>query len=82
MELLKHRDRINADIIFCIGATIDFEAGSVKRAPKWMQRFCLEWFYRLIKEPKRLAKRYLVQDPIFFWLLIKEKLGRYKDPLL
>ena len=78
----KHRDKINADIIFCIGATIDFEAGSVKRAPKWMQRFCLEWFYRLIKEPKRLAKRYLVQDPIFFWLILKEKLGRYKDPLL
>ena len=41
-----------------IGATIDFEAGNVKRAPKWMAERGLEWLYRITQDPKRLAKRY------------------------
>ena len=41
-----------------IGATIDFEAGNVKRAPKWMAEHGLEWLYRITQDPKRLAKRY------------------------
>ncbi len=53
--LVKHRDKLkNIKVLMGIGATIDFEAGNVPRAPKWMSEVGLEWFYRLICEPKRL----------------------------
>ena len=76
----QNRKNINAKLMFCIGATIDFEAGHISRSPKWMSILCLEWLYRLIKEPKRLYKRYLIEDPKFFWLILKEKLGCYSNP--
>ena len=60
--LYKYRNKLNVPISLAIGATIDFEAGNVSRAPKWMQNSGLEWFYRLLKEPKRMFKRYLVDD--------------------
>lgn len=47
---------------FCVGATIDFIAGEQKRAPRWMTDHGLEWLYRLFKEPKRMFKRYIVND--------------------
>lgn len=55
-----------------VGAAFDFIAGKVKRAPDWMQKIGLEWFYRLRQEPKRLWKRYLIGNTIFIWLVIKE----------
>ncbi len=45
-----------------LGASLDFEAGNVTRAPEWMQRCGLEWLYRITQDPARLAKRYLVDD--------------------
>lgn len=60
--IYKYKDKVNAKVTLNIGAAIDFEAGKVKRAPKWMQNFGLEWFYRLCKEPERLFKRYLIDD--------------------
>lgn len=60
---------------FAIGATIDFEAGNVSRAPEWMSDSGLEWLYRLLKEPRRLWKRYLVEDLGFFFLVLKQKLN-------
>lgn len=45
-----------------LGATLDFEAGSIKRAPKWMSNYGLEWLYRITQDPKRLIKRYLIDD--------------------
>ena len=53
-----HRDRLAADVTLCIGATIDFLAGNVRRAPRWMQRTGTEWLYRIAREPRRLAGRY------------------------
>lgn len=64
----------------CIGATIDFEAGHVPRAPRWMSSSGLEWLYRMAADPKRLIRRYLVEDLPFFWLLLKQRLGRYRNP--
>ncbi len=55
----------------CVGASLDFIGGRVLRAPKWMQQLRLEWFYRLISEPKRLWKRYLLEGPKIFWLWAK-----------
>ena len=57
-----------------IGATIDFEAGNVQRSPAWMSTAGLEWLYRLVKEPGRLWKRYLVEDLGFFVLVLRQKL--------
>ena len=57
-----------------IGAVFDFFAGTVKRAPqKWID-LGLEWLYRLIKEPRRTWRRYLIDNPVFLWLVLKEKL--------
>ncbi len=65
----KYRDLLNVPLTLHIGATIDFEAGVVKRAPKWVSYVGLEWFYRLVREPRRLYRRYLLDDveilPIF-----------------
>ena len=67
-------------IWMALGATIDFEAGNVKRAPMIWQRVYLEWFYRFCKEPKRLFKRYFIDDMKFFWYFGKQLLGIYKNP--
>ena len=68
------------DVFLALGATIDFEAGNVKRAPKIFQALAMEWLYRFVKEPKRLYKRYFIDDIPFFWYLFQQKLGKYKDP--
>jgi len=70
----------NVKLFMGLGATIDFEAGSIKRAPKFLQKLALEWFYRMCVDPKRLVKRYLVDDMAFFYYLLKQKLGLYKNP--
>ena len=57
-----------------IGAVFDFFAGTVKRAPEGWIRLGLEWLYRLIKEPRRTWRRYLVSNPVFCWLVLKEKI--------
>nr|WP_316047395.1 WecB/TagA/CpsF family glycosyltransferase [Planococcus glaciei] len=56
-----------------IGASFDFEAGTIRRAPIWMQKSGLEWFWRFCQEPKRMFKRYFIDDSQFFLLLLKEK---------
>ena len=58
-----------------LGATIDFEAGNVKRAPEIFQKLALEWLYRFLKDPKRLFKRYFVDDMQFFYYFTKQLLG-------
>lgn len=79
--IYKYKDRLpNIDLFLALGATIDFEAGNIKRAPKIVQKLALEWLYRLCKEPKRMYHRYLIEDMPFFWLLLKQKLGKYKNP--
>lgn len=67
-------------IWMALGATIDFEAGNIHRAPRWVQKICMEWFYRFLKEPKRLFKRYFVDDLKFFYYFTIDLLGFYKDP--
>lgn len=65
-------DKLNIKIAFSLGAALDYFAGTKKRAPKWMQKAGLEWFWRLIHEPRRLWKRYLIGNTIFIWLVFKE----------
>jgi N-acetylglucosaminyldiphosphoundecaprenol N-acetyl-beta-D-mannosaminyltransferase len=70
----EHLGELKALHICCIGAVFDFYAGTVKRAPQWMIRIGLEWFYRLYKEPKRMWKRYVIGNIKFLYWIIKEKL--------
>ena len=69
--LYNYRKQLNVPISLAIGASIDFEAGNIERAPEWMQHSGLEWFYRLCKEPKRMFNRYLVDDMKIFKLVFK-----------
>jgi exopolysaccharide biosynthesis WecB/TagA/CpsF family protein len=63
-----------------LGATIDFEAGTLQRAPLFYRKIGMEWLYRFFKEPKRLFRRYFVDDTKFFWYFGKQLLGIYKNP--
>ena len=67
-------------LFMALGATVDFEAGVVRRCPLWIQRLGLEWFWRFLQEPRRLFKRYWVDDMKFFWYFGKQLLGQYKNP--
>jgi exopolysaccharide biosynthesis WecB/TagA/CpsF family protein len=60
----------------CIGASLEFLAGATPRAPRWMQLAGIEWLHRLLRDPKRLARRYLLDNPPIFALLLRERLRR------
>lgn len=60
--IYENYQKYDAKVSICAGATVDFLAGNVNRAPKWMSEHGLEWFYRFLMEPKRLFKRYFVDD--------------------
>lgn len=79
--IYKYRHKLkNIKIFLAIGATINFEAGTITRAPSWMSQVGLEWFYRLSSEPQRLWKRYLLDALPFFFLVLKQKFRLYKNP--
>lgn len=63
--------KYDGTVSICAGATVDFLAGNVKRAPKWMSEHGLEWFYRFVQEPKRMFKRYFIDDLKIFRLAWK-----------
>lgn len=69
-----HKAMAQANTIVSIGAVFDFYAGTVNRAPKWMIDLGLEWLYRLLKEPKRMWRRYLIGNTKFIYYVFKEKL--------
>lgn len=60
--IYENINKYDAKVSICAGATVDFLAGNVKRAPRWMSEHGLEWFYRFLQEPKRMFKRYFVDD--------------------
>ena len=73
----EHFTHLQAGHICCIGAVFDFYAGTISRAPQWMIQMGLEWLYRLIKEPRRMWRRYLIGNSKFIWAVVKEK---YNSP--
>jgi len=79
--LAQYRHRMpNVKLFMALGATIDFEAGNVRRAPMMIRKIGMEWLYRLMMEPKRMYRRYLVNDPIFFFHFAKQLRGTYINP--
>ena len=69
----KWQNKLGVDFVMGVGGTFDVVAGKVKRAPQWMQKAGLEWLYRVIQEPGRMWKRYLITNSKFAYLLIKNK---------
>jgi N-acetylglucosaminyldiphosphoundecaprenol N-acetyl-beta-D-mannosaminyltransferase len=59
-----------------VGGTFDVAAGKVKRAPLWMQKAGLEWFYRFLQEPRRMFRRYFIDDMAFGGMILRELLKR------
>jgi N-acetylglucosaminyldiphosphoundecaprenol N-acetyl-beta-D-mannosaminyltransferase len=70
-----HVGRLDAQVLIGVGAAFDFHAGLKKQAPRWMQRSGLEWTFRLLTEPRRLWRRYLVNNPLFLWSVALQALG-------
>lgn len=70
-----YRSRIPAKVMLGVGAAFDMHSGRTKQAPRWMQRAGLEWFFRLLQEPRRLFKRYVVNNPAFVWKVLQQKVG-------
>jgi exopolysaccharide biosynthesis WecB/TagA/CpsF family protein len=66
-----HRSQLDLPIV-CVGAAFDFHAGVLRQAPPWMQAHGLEWFFRLLMEPRRLWRRYTKHIPVFVFLLARE----------
>jgi N-acetylglucosaminyldiphosphoundecaprenol N-acetyl-beta-D-mannosaminyltransferase len=76
----EHLRRVRAPVMIGVGAAFDFHAGVKKQAPRWMQRSGLEWSFRLLAEPRRLWRRYLVNNPQFLWMILQESLSRKSIP--
>lgn len=75
--LFRLRAELQVPISMGVGSTFDYLAGRLKRAPMWMQRAGVEWTYRLFQEPRRLWKRYLLQDPPFVYRVLKQRLQQH-----
>ena len=71
--IYENYQKYDAKVSVCAGATVDFLAGNVNRAPKWMSDHGLEWFYRFLQEPKRMFKRYFIDDVKILKLIRKYK---------
>jgi N-acetylglucosaminyldiphosphoundecaprenol N-acetyl-beta-D-mannosaminyltransferase len=72
----RHQAAMGVPFAMGVGGSFDVAAGRVKRAPAWMQRTGLEWFYRFLQEPRRMFRRYFIEDMAFFWLFLKEAARR------
>jgi N-acetylglucosaminyldiphosphoundecaprenol N-acetyl-beta-D-mannosaminyltransferase len=68
--------KLDTHVAIGIGGAFEVAAGMINRAPVWMQKAGLEWFYRFLQEPKRMFKRYFVEAPVFIPLIIQQKLSK------
>ena len=73
--MARHRERVQS-VMVGVGAAFGFHAGTVRRAPEWVQRLSLEWLHRLLSEPRRLWRRYLTTNTLFLLAAARQLLGR------
>ncbi len=73
--------KLETTLMFGVGAAFDFHTGRVRQAPRWIQRSGFEWLFRLCSEPRRLARRYLVNNPRFLWRIALQLAGRSRESL-
>lgn len=79
--MAEYLPRLDTTLMFGVGAAFDFHSGRVRQAPRWIQRSGFEWFYRLCSQPRRLARRYLVNNPLFLWRISCQLTGLRHYPL-
>ncbi len=77
----SHVGKIVAPVLIGVGAAFDFHSGRKAHAPRWMIRMGLEWFFRCLTEPRRLVPRYLRDNPVFIWNILRQALGKAPPPL-
>jgi N-acetylglucosaminyldiphosphoundecaprenol N-acetyl-beta-D-mannosaminyltransferase len=73
--MAKYIDRLNVQIMIGVGAAFDIHTGGIADAPVWVKNSGLQWLHRLIQEPRRLGKRYLVNNPKFVWKIFLQLSG-------
>lgn len=79
--IVDHRHELpNVKLFMPLGGTIEYEAGRMRRPPAWVTTAGFEWLWRVITEPRRRWKRYLVEQPPALWLFALQRFGRYKNP--
>lgn len=78
----EHRQRINASVMVGVGAAFDFLAGTKPQAPAWIRNSGFEWLFRLITEPKRLWRRYLIDSSLFIYYVAIETVSKFIKSLL
>lgn len=76
--MYENYKKLNRGVMIGVGAGFDYLAGNIKHAPHWMKNYSLEWFYRLIQDPRRLWKRYLVTNSLFLYYIFLEFTGLRK----
>ncbi len=79
--MADHVGRLTAPVLIGVGAAFDFHTGRKPQAPRWMQRSGLEWLFRLLTEPRRLWRRYLINNPLFIALILLQAAGLRKQAL-
>lgn len=80
--MYEYRDKLNAPVMIGVGAAFDFLAGTKPQAPRWIRNNGFEWLFRLVAEPKRLWRRYLVNYPLFIYYLLVELVSKPIKSLL
>ena len=75
----RYADRVDADVLWTVGALFDYIAGRVPRAPRWLADNGLEWIFRLAIEPHRMWRRYLLGNPAFLWKVAEEARARRRN---
>lgn len=79
--IVRNRSRLpHVKTYLPLGGTLDYEAQTLKRPPAWITDAGFEWLYRLLREPRQRWRRYLVHQPPVLWLLLKQRLGLYRNP--
>ncbi len=74
--VLDNWERLEARVVWPIGALLEYVSGAVPRAPEWMQQRSLEWLFRLLLEPRRMFARYVVGNPLFLYRVLRERITR------
>jgi N-acetylglucosaminyldiphosphoundecaprenol N-acetyl-beta-D-mannosaminyltransferase len=79
--MAQYVHRFNVPLMVGVGAAFDFHTGRISDCPRWIKRAGLQWLHRLMQEPGRLGKRYLVNNPAFLWLCLAKAPSMFKSRL-
>lgn len=72
--IARNLHRLHVPVSIGIGAALDILAGAVHQPPEWITNIGIEWLYRMVQDPRRLGRRYLIDDPVFIWWILKQRL--------